>query len=1238
MKKIIVALLLLFSLCLSVFPAYAVTFAGQSGAKASSSGAVHTITFDSDGGSYVESIRVRDGETTLAPSMAPEKEGYRFTGWYKKDGQGFDFFSPVTESVTLSAGWVADTVPSPTVERDTLQFDPSYLEMWQGMTLEINTVATAPVVRADGYKYTRYFVWDVPLSFYTLDSTIASVDQNGNITGHKIGTTYLWAVAKETVSTTFEGVEETYTIEAGAVLGAIEICITGKPAYYKAYESDPAHQQITLTQATNTNVNDFISYPDSAFGSANIAVWYGNANSAVSITVDDNIYNDFAQWTAWYDTYGIPATFMAPTDLWYEYGDSWQQQYKNGMAVQSHSHYHHSSAEYGDARTTAQEWADFYYALADLERANIKALTIGYPCGHNMSSITTMMYIAGRNVGGASSYFNETINMNYNSVKACGGLDGASHLLPVLSEKAGSWLVTYYHSIGKGAATIESYYQTMSAQVEAGTLWAATFDDAAQYAQERDTASVSVLSADKANGVIRLSVVDKMNDELFYHPLSVKVTVDSSWTDARAYQNGEERACKILTNGGSTYVMVDAVPDAGEVTLVRTTTTSLQTDSKITFTVSDASNSNHMPKTVSFAVDGEVWATRTAVQGGRVLDTKLETYMGQTLLSVTAYSNAGEVTVLPTDGADLTSHTMEQLYKYQVKASADIPVLISSASDLEMLSAYTSRGGLTEGITFRLVGNIDMKDVVDFTPIGWQMKIERTSGEYYSIPFKGNLDGAGYTICNLLVNRDATGAGLFGQTLGGFIKDLTLYGNIKGIKYVGSFIADGRETTMENLLFSGNVTSVAQEANGNSGSFVGGLVGRMDSITATNCQVLETTVRAYAARSISRMRRSYEPNTGNVGSQVGGIVGGFAHRRGTTPSTETLLDKCIFTGSVQAFAAKDNYTGEVFGAERVGGLVGSYGSYLNAKNCLVRATVEGKKYVGGLAGYLYYNPDMAIRNCAVYGSVKGVDRVGGGVGEADGNKRAQFNNIFVANTVEGQTNVGSVAGLWSSGAYAYNVCYLKDRLPAVNYAEGATARTFVLSPDMASAMTQLNSQISHRDVGGEAWTVQGSLISPVAYTMHTVKFVDDQNKVIAYRFVKTGEGVKAPYVPSERGKTFDGWVGDFSAVTADITITAVFTGEDPVTPPPIPTPDPDPTPEPTPDVATLAFEAKVAALADVKNGSLTDTYQALYEAALAFAQIADKQAAMQSEAYEEYVAFVTAYNTAAREIALDIHN
>ena len=96
----------------------------------------------------------------------------------------------------------------------------------------------------------------------------------------------------------------------------------------------------------------------------------------------------------------------------------------------------------------------------------------------------------------------------------------------------------------------------------------------------------------------------------------------------------------------------------------------------------------------------------------------------------------------------------------------------------------------------------------------------------------------------------------------------------------------------------------------------------------------------------------------------------------------------------------------------------------------------------------------------------------------------------------------------------------------------------------------------------------------------------------------------------------------------------------PPAPDPTPTPTPDPTPDPDPepevDAATLVFEAKVAALADVENGTLRDTYQALYEAALAFADIQDKAAAVQSEAYANYFAFAEAYNAKANAISADI--
>ena len=69
-------------------------------------------------------------------------------------------------------------------------------------------------------------------------------------------------------------------------------------------------------------------------------------------------------------------------------------------------------------------------------------------------------------------------------------------------------------------------------------------------------------------------------------------------------------------------------------------------------------------------------------------------------------------------------------------------------------------------------------------------------------------------------------------------------------------------------------------------------------------------------------------------------------------------------------------------------------------------------------------------------------------------------------------------------------------------------------------------------------------------------------------------------------------------------------------------------------IATIVIVA--AALADAENASLTEKYQALYEAALAFADIKDKEAAASTEAYTDYIAFAAAYNAQASIVAKDI--
>lgn len=71
----------------------------------------HWITFDSDGGSYVEPKFFATSKNTEKPND-PAKPGYAFAGWNTENGTAYTFDSPLTESITLKAKWTAkDGVP-----------------------------------------------------------------------------------------------------------------------------------------------------------------------------------------------------------------------------------------------------------------------------------------------------------------------------------------------------------------------------------------------------------------------------------------------------------------------------------------------------------------------------------------------------------------------------------------------------------------------------------------------------------------------------------------------------------------------------------------------------------------------------------------------------------------------------------------------------------------------------------------------------------------------------------------------------------------------------------------------------------------------------------------------------------------------------------------------------------------------------------------------------------------------
>lgn len=67
----------------------------------------YTVSFDSKGGTKVDSQIVEHGSTATKPGN-PHRNDYTFKGWYL-DGKKFDFSTPITGDITLVARWATKT-------------------------------------------------------------------------------------------------------------------------------------------------------------------------------------------------------------------------------------------------------------------------------------------------------------------------------------------------------------------------------------------------------------------------------------------------------------------------------------------------------------------------------------------------------------------------------------------------------------------------------------------------------------------------------------------------------------------------------------------------------------------------------------------------------------------------------------------------------------------------------------------------------------------------------------------------------------------------------------------------------------------------------------------------------------------------------------------------------------------------------------------------------------------------
>ena len=1108
----------------------------------------YTVTFDTVGGTSIPSITVGEGGTVSRPAD-PVRAGYEFVEW-QLAGLPYTFGTPVTCDITLVAVYKSNgTIPAPTTSE--VFIDTEYLEMWKDTTLayQLRTYQ----YNGDSKTEINFISTNIAFDFISSDVSICTLTPDGSITAHGIGTAKVYAVVTREGSMTITDsnvdggtYQRTLTLPVGTVLAAVDVKVIDQPDYYKLAQSAD-NQKITLNSGEfPINPADFAAYPTGGYGSGNISLWYGDTECVFTMTVDDNIMSDFNNWNLMYDKYNIPSTFCVISRFTHEVAMRWREQVAYGQSVQPHGHFHMASSTYDDNPSTSKIWMDFYYGAKDIVTAGVSpALIMGYPCGYNDPNLTKMLFIAGRGTGG---HVNNGANLNYNCLGSFSGF--GSKILSTMENvsngtQLGAWLSVHYHQIGD-LSVVENYMSQIAQYMADGYVWAATFPAAAQYGQERDTATLTVLSAD-AN-VMTFSLTDKMNDLLFDHPLTIRLKADSTWQAARAYQNGKEMPVKIVTHNGETYLLVDAIPDKGEVTVVRTNIENLtQTPTKITYNLTDTVGAyNQYPLTLSFTVDGSIWQNAYAMQGQTKLPAALKTVNGVTTLTVTAMVNAGEVTIVPvtTQYVGRTYLTMTEVYRGEVTPDGTLPITISSPEELVMFSAYVGAGHDCTGLTITLEADLDMRTVANFDPIGWELLYEKSSGGYYARPFSGTFDGKNHTISHLTIQSDYCMVGLFGYMKNASVSNINVNGNVSGMKRVGGIAGHAVLSTMTNCIFTGTVTNYGLDAHPNTGSMTGGIVGAITSTNISHCAAY-AIVTSYAPSAKSAMYTDASDSFSS-GNYTGGIVGRTYTQTNLT-NGDSIIDNCVFEGTVTAHKAPDGR-----GALYVGGFIGIMDT-VKIYNCTATANVKGAMYVGGFAGMQDGSTrDAYMYNCSAHGTVTGEDYVGGLIGYLYGSRRATNHNSFTDAVVicldESATYVGAVFGALRAGNQ--NPAPIVYYIPSVNGSmqayylienEGGIQATCTLNAVATpeEALPGLNAFAASN--GYQTWIIKnGSAISS-HFPIYTVTFMGKDGEILSVESVADGMDATPPTPPTYQGYIFESWDKSFVAVSDNLVVNALYT-------------------------------------------------------------------------------------------------
>lgn len=318
------------------------------------------------------------------------------------------------------------------------------------------------------------------------------------------------------------------------------------------------------------SVFNAIGYSGTIDASYEVGTWQGFCPAAITYTFDDNCTYQYTVAIPMFNQYDFDATFFLVTD-WVGDWTPWQNAAAEGHEIASHT------ATHSRLHGPGQE-AEFSVSK-DTINANIpgnQCLTIAYPnCQSGDMTLLAQYYIAGRNCSGG---VNPPTPGDFFEIKAkiCGDRGSLQTLSDFITYNeaavaAGGWQMYLIHDLddGSGYSPLDSTVLQESLAYLDGlrsTYWVDTFLNVVRYIKERD--DVSLTEVANQGSSITLQITDTLDDVVYNHPVTFRRPLPTGWASAIVTQNGQQVSSSIVIIGSITYIMFDAVPDAGDVVLL----------------------------------------------------------------------------------------------------------------------------------------------------------------------------------------------------------------------------------------------------------------------------------------------------------------------------------------------------------------------------------------------------------------------------------------------------------------------------------------------------------------------------------------------------------------------------------------------------------------------------------------------------------------------------------------------